>query len=444
MFKTLIDAFKIKEVRNKLLLTLLLLFIYRLGCWLPIPGIDSDALGSKVGNNSFLSLLNSVSGGSLSQGSFLALGVSPYITSSIIVQLLAAVIPSWQRLAKEGADGRKKISLYTKVVALIIALAQSIGIAVGFGAAGQTSLYLFGGNEFVCYSFIVIMLVAGSMFTVWLGEKITEIGIGNGMSLLIFVGILSSAANSLLGSFKTLFTGDADARSAAIWSLILFLVALIAIFALVVFVDGGERRVGVQYAKQMKGRKMYGGQSTYIPVRVNANGVMPIIFASAILTFPQLLMSIFASSADPTTGFIGWWNRWLGAGTWLYGIVMSLLILAFAYFYTMLNFDTEEIARNIQQNGGFIPGIRPGKPTAQYLGSINKRITLFGAIFLAFMALIPTLAFTGIAQLGGIAQNGLLSAFSATGMLIVVSVALEFDKQLEAQMMMRNYRGFLK
>jgi len=436
MFKTLADAFKIKEVRNKIILTLVLLFIYRLGCWLPIPGIDAEALGVKVEGNSFLSLLSSVSGGALSQGSFLALGVSPYITSSIIIQLLSAVIPSWQRLAKEGgADGRKKISQYTKVAALILAVAQAIGIAVGFGAAGSTHLALFGNNKFVCYSFIVLMLTAGAMFTVWLGEKITELGIGNGMSLLIFVGILSSLGTGLMQNFQALGEGGKATQTAA-WQLILFLVVLVAIFALVVFVDGGERKVGVQYAKQMKGRKMYGGQSTYIPIRVNANGVMPIIFASAILTFPQMLFSIFWPNA--TGGFIGWWNKWIGAGSWVYAVLMALLILAFAYFYTMLNFDTDQISRQIQQNGGFIPGIRPGKPTAQYLDGINKKITLFGAIFLAFMALIPTLLFTGIGD------GGLNTAFSATGMLIVVSVALEFDKQLEAQLMMKNYRGFLK
>ena len=435
MFKTLADAFKIKEVRNKLILTLVLLFVYRLGCWLPIPGIDSEALGVNVEGNTFLSLLSSVSGGALSQGSFLALGVSPYITSSIIIQLLAAVIPSWQRLTKEGTDGRKKISLYTKIAALIIALAQAIGIAVGFGTADSVNLSIFGNSEFLCYAFIVLMLVAGAMFTVWLGEKITEIGIGNGMSLLIFVGILSSAGTAIMGNFQDLAVGGETTQN-AIWQLVLFVVALIAIFALVVFVDGGERKVGVQYAKQMKGRKMYGGQSTYIPIRVNANGVMPIIFATALLTFPQILFSIFWPNS--TNGFITWWNTWIGAGSWVYTILLALLILAFAYFYTMLNFDSDEISRQIQQNGGFIPGIRPGKPTAQYLNSINKRITLFGAIFLAFMALIPSLIFTAIGT------GGLNSAFSATGMLIVVSVALEFDKQLEAQMLMKNYRGFLK
>ena len=435
MFKTLADAFKIKEVRNKILLTLVLLFVYRLGCWLPIPGIDTEVLSAGVKGNTFLSLLSSVSGGALSQGSFLALGVSPYITSSIIIQLLSSVIPSWQRLAKEGgADGRKKISLYTKIAALIIAIAQAIGIAVGFGTAGSTHVSLFG-SEFVCYAFIVLMLVAGAMFTVWLGEKITEIGIGNGMSLLIFVGILSSAGTAIMQNFQSITAGG-KATQTAIWQLILFLVILVAIFALVVFVDGGERKVGVQYAKQMKGRKMYGGQSTYIPIRVNANGVMPIIFASALLTFPQMLFSIFWP--DKTTGFIGWWNNWVGAGSWVYAVLLSLLILAFAYFWSMIQFDTEEISRQIQQNGGFIQGIRPGRATADYLGKINKRITLFGAIFLAFMALIPTLLFTAIGT------GGLNGAFSATGMLIVVSVALEFDKQLEAQLMMKNYRGFLK
>ena len=435
MFKTLADAFKVKEVRNKIILTLVLLFIYRLGCWLPIPGIDTGVISEGVSGNTFLSLLSSVSGGALAQGSLLALGVSPYITSSIIIQLLSSVIPSWQVLVKEGgADGRKKIAFYTKIAALIIATAQAIGIAVGFGSADMANIQLFG-NEFICYSFIVLMLVAGAMFTVWLGEKITEIGIGNGMSLLIFVGILSSAGTALLTNFQDIGNGG----SKAIWQLILFVAVLILIFALVVFVDGGERKVGVQYAKQMKGRKMYGGQSTHIPMKVNANGVMPIIFATTLLTFPQMLFSIFWP--DVTTGFIGWWNKWIGAGTWVYAIVLALLILAFAYFWTMLQFDSDQISRQIQQNGGFIPGIRPGKPTAQYLNGINKKLTLFGAIFLMFMALIPTILFT---QIGGTGAAGLTNAFSATGMLIIVSVALEFNKQLEAQVMMKNYRGFLK
>ena len=432
MFKTLADAFKIKDVRNKLLLTLLLLFIYRVGCWIPIPGIDTDALVLATGENgnSFLSLLNGLSGGALSQGSFLALGVSPYISASIIIQLLAVVIPSWERLSKDD-DGRKKLNLYTKIAALVLAIAQSLGIIIGFSSYGylEETLAL---PSWLTIAFLVTILTAGAMFTVWLGEKITEIGIGNGMSLLIFVGILSSAGTALLSSFSDLFSGD----TSVVWQLILFVVSMILIFGLVVFVDGGERKIPVQYAKQIKGRKMYGGQSTYIPVRVNANGVMPIIFASSLLSFPQLLFSIFSPNSQG--GFIGWWTRWLGTDSWIYFIALGLLILAFAYFYNMITFNPDDISRNIQQNGGFIPGIRPGKPTSQYLGSISKRITLFGAIFLGFMAIVPTLVFKGIGT------TGLTSAFSATALLIVVSVALEFDKQLEAQMLMRNYRGFLK
>ena len=433
MFKTLTDAFKIKEVRNKLLLTLLLLLIYRLGCWIPVPGVVGAEFSE---GQTFLNLLNSLSGGALSQGTFLALGVSPYITSSIIIQLLAVVIPSWENLKNEGADGRKKIEKYTKIAALIIATAQALGIVIGLNSSGYIDTKYFGSApEFIAISFVVLMLVAGAMFTVWLGEKITEIGIGNGMSLLIFVGILSSAGTAIMASFKNITLGG-DVAVRAIWQLVLFLVVMLLMFGLVVFVDNAERKVPVQYAKQIKGRKMYGGQSTYIPVRVNANGVMPIIFASSILTFPQLLFSIFW--ADKTGGFIGWWNKWVGSGTWIYTILLGLLILAFAYFYSMINFNTQDISRQIQQNGGFIPGIRPGRPTADYLGGISKRITLFGAIFLGIMAIVPTFIFKAIGT------TGLTSAFSATAILIVVSVALEFDKQLEAQMLMRNYRGFLK
>ncbi|MFQ6723790.1 MAG: preprotein translocase subunit SecY [Clostridia bacterium] len=433
MFKTLTDAFKIKEVRNKLLLTLLLLLIYRLGCWIPVPGVVGTEFAE---GQTFLNLLNSLSGGALSQGTFLALGVSPYITSSIIIQLLAVVIPSWENLRNEGADGRKKIEKYTKIAALIIATAQALGIVIGLNSSGYIDHKYFGSvPDGVAISFVVLMLVAGAMFTVWLGEKITEIGIGNGMSLLIFVGILSSAGTALLDCFKNITAGG-DVAVRAIWQLILFLVVMVVIFGLVVFVDGAERKVPVQYAKQIKGRKMYGGQSTYIPIRVNANGVMPIIFASSILTFPQLLCSIF--DADASWGFTKWWNNWVGSGTWIYTILMGLLILAFAYFYSMINFNTQDISRQVQQNGGFIPGIRPGKPTADYLGTISKRITLFGAIFLGVMAIVPTFIFKAIGT------TGLTSAFSATAILIVVSVALEFDKQLEAQMLMRNYRGFLK
>lgn len=430
MFKTLAQAFKVKEVRNKLLLTLLLLFIYRVGCWIPIPGINFVALETAVEGQTYLSLLSSISGGALSQGAFLALGVSPYISASIIIQLLAVVIPSWSNLSKDD-DGRKKITLYTKIAALILAVAQSIGIVIGLNVSAYIDSSINMPTWLIC-SFVVIVLVAGAMFTVWLGEKISEYGISNGMSLLIFVGILSSAGTSLWSSFSTIFSGKGT--STDIWQLILFVVAMILIFGLVVFIDGAERKIHVEYAKQIKGRRMYGGNSTYIPIRINANGVMPIIFASAILTFPLLIFSIF----NINNGFSNWWTNNLGTSSWCYYIFLGLLILGFAYFYNMINFQPDEISRNIQQNGGFIPGIRPGKPTSEYLGTISKRITFFGALFLAFMATIPTIVFYLIGT------AGLTSAFSATALLIVVSVALEFDKQLEAQMLMKNYRGFLK
>ena len=268
------------------------------------------------------------------------------------------------------------------------------------------------------------------MFTYWLGEKISETGIGNGMSLLIFVGILSSAGVGLLSSFTSAFNNNLD----ALWEILIFMGALIAIFGLIVFIDLSERKIPIQYAKQIKGRKMYGGQSTFIPIRVNGSGVLPIIFAMSLLAFPQLLMSIFW----PTSSFYNWYSINLGTGTWVYSILVALLIFGFAFFYAQISFNPVDTSKHIQQNGGFIPGIRPGKPTSDYLAKISKRITLFGAIFLAFIALVPTLIFKAIGN------GSLIGAFSATGMLIVVSVALEFNKQLEGQLLMKNYKGFLK
>ncbi|MEG1499740.1 MAG: preprotein translocase subunit SecY, partial [Clostridia bacterium] len=433
MFKKFAEAFKVKEVRVKILLTILLLLVFRLGCFLPIPGIDSSVFQEAVnGENSFLGLLNSISGGPLSRGAFLALGVTPYISASIIIQLLSIAIPSLEKLGKQGEEGRKKMNLYTRIAALVLSIAQAIGIVLSFGSAINPELLWAGAPQWIASAVVVITLIAGGMFTVWLGERITDLGIGNGLSLLIFVGILSSAGAALLVTFQELFSGKLE----LLWNLIIFAVALIVIFGLIVFVDLAERKVPVQYAKQIKGRKMYGGQSTNIPIRVNGSGVMPIIFASALLTFPQLVISIFW----PTSSAMAWFNTWLGAGSWINIILTALLILFFSYFYAQISFNPEDISKQIQQNGGFVPGIRPGKPTADYLKKISNRITLFGAIFLAFIALVPNLAFKGI-----FGNNGtLINAFSATGLLIVVSVALEFDKQLEAQMLMRNYKGFLK
>ena len=282
--------------------------------------------------------------------------------------------------------------------------------------------------------FVAVMLIAGAMFTLWLGERITENGMGNGISLLIFVGILASAGLSIIAKFSEAIGGS----QTAIWELLGFVLMVIVIFALIVFVDLAERKIPVQYAKQIKGRKQYGGQSTYIPLKVNASGVLPIIFATAIITFPQLIAQMFINTGEGAQNFYAWWVKWLGSGTPIYSVCVGLLILFFCYFYAQIQFNPEEVARNIQQYGGFIPGIRPGKPTYEYLVRISKRITLFGAIYLAFIAIVPSLIFSLVLD------STLVNALSATGMLIVVSVALEFDKQLESQLMMKQYKGFLK
>lgn len=432
MFKTIIDAFKIKEVRRKILFTLLLLFIYRVGCWLPIPGIVKDVFASQVegDQNGFLGLLSTLSGGALSNASILALGVSPYINASIIIQLLQVAIPKLDEIARSGEDGKKKINLYTRIAALILAIAQAIGITVSLSGNGLFDTRLWGeGFAFLAPIFTVVVLVAGAMFTVWLGERITENGIGNGLSMLIFIGILSSAGTALLSSVTSIAT-NID----YLWNLIIFLVAVVLVFALIIFIDGAERKIPVQYAKQVKGRKTYGGQSNCIPVRVNGSGVIPIIFASALLSFPYMIISMFWP--DSVEGY----NQVLGAGTWLYIVLTAVLILFFSYFQAQITFKPEDISKNIQQSGGFINGVRPGKDTTAYLSRVSKRVTLFGAIFLAFIALVPSVVFNLI---GGGLSSTLTGAFSATGMMIVVSVALEFQKQLETQMITRNYKGFL-
>ena len=433
MFKTFVNAFKQKEVRNKLLLTLLLLFIYCVGCWLPLPGLDIKAFNDEIvgeGGNSFLALLSAISGGALANGAILALGVSPYITASIIIQLLTIAIPSLEKLSKEGGEaGRKKINLITRWIALGLSFAQAIGIVLAFQNLLNPAVLGEGTSTFLIGAMTVIMLTAGGMFTVWIGERITDLGIGNGMSMLIFVGILSTAVSSIL---NTIMGIGSDPNF--IWNILIFIVALLLIFVFIVFMDLSERRIPVQYAKQVKGRKMYGGQSTYIPVKLNTSGVMPIIFANALVMFPQLISSIFWPEST-------WYQNVLGTNSWLYIILTALLILFFAYFYAQITFNTEDISRRIQQNGGFIPGIRPGKPTTEYLKRVSNRLILFGAIFLSIVALVPSLIFKGI----DITSSGsLVSAFSATGLLIIVSVALDFEKRLDAQLMMRTYKGFLK
>ena len=433
MFHTLANAFKNKDVRKKMLITLALLFVYRIGCWLPVPGISAAVNSSVTASDSLLTLLSSITGGALANGAFLAIGISPYINASIIIQLLTVAIPSLERLSKQGGEGRKKLTKITRFATLILAIAQAAAITVSWANQDGLETAIFSGlltEKWMVGIFVAVMLIAGAMFTLWLGERITENGMGNGISLLIFVGILASAGLAIVAKFGEAFGGS----QTAIWELLGFGLMVIVIFALIVFVDLAERKIPVQYAKQIKGRKQYGGQSTYIPLKVNASGVLPIIFATAIITFPQLIAQMVA----PQSAFYAWWVKWLGSGTPIYSVCVGLLILFFCYFYAQIQFNPEEVARNIQQYGGFIPGIRPGKPTYEYLVRISKRVTLFGAIYLAFIAIVPSLIFSLVLD------STLVNALSATGMLIVVSVALEFDKQLESQMMMKQYKGFLK
>ena len=433
MFETLKNAFKNKDVRRKILITIALLFIYRLGCWIPVPGIDAAAYSSQISSDSLLGLLSGITGSALSNGALFAIGITPYINASIILQLLTVAIPKLQEYQKQGDDGKRKITQITRYITVALALAQSIGVTVSYARADALSTGVFGPmtQPWLIGMFVCAIMIAGSMFTMWLGERITDYGIGNGISLLIFVGIVASAGLAIIAKFQEAFGGD----NMAIWELLGFAIMVVAVFLLIVFVDLAERRVPVQYAKQIKGRKQYGGQSTFIPVKVNASGVLPIIFSTALITFPQMIAQLFA----PNSSFYAWWMKWLGAGTPIYAVLVALLILFFSYFYAQIEFNPEEISRNIQQYGGFINGIRPGKPTTEYLSRISKRLTLFGAIFLAFIALVPSVVFAAVLK-----DTTLVNAFSATGMLIVVSVALEFEKQLQSQLMMKQYKGFLK
>lgn len=426
MWQTIVNAFRDKEIRKKIFITLGLLLVFRIGCYIPLPGLDVAALQSAAGDSSdLIQVMNMISGGSLQNGTLFALGVLPYINSFIIMQLLTLIIPPLDRLSKSGEEGRKKITQITRYVAIVLGIVQAIGICVTY----REYVDIVWGTPWVAYIVIVLLLTAGSCFVMWLAERITEYGIGNGSSLIIFAGIIASFGSSLIGAFGTV--GD---NTDNIWYILGYLAVVILLFAFIVFIDGAERRVRINYAKQVKGNKMYGGQSTVIPIKVNGSGVMPIIFASSFLMFPSIIVSFFDG-----TEFANFWNEYIGMGTAVYYVFMFLFIIFFAYFYAQIQFNPMDVARNLQQYGGTIQGVRPGKPTGEYLARINNRLTFFGALFLAFIAIIPTFAFQALGS-----PVGMANAFSATGMLIVVSVALELDKQLESQIMMKHYKGFLK
>ena len=439
MLQTLINALKVKEIRRKVYMMLLLLLVFRIGCYIPVPGLNRENFGAVFNsNNTFLDLMNGVTGGALSQGTLFALGIGPYINASIIMQLLSVGIPALERLSKQGEEGRKKIAQYTRYTTILLAIIQSIGIIITFaGQANAIQTALFFDQEWLAYVFMALVYTAGALLVMWIGERITDYGVGNGQSMIIFVGILSTAGQAILGKIDQI---SADIN--VIWQLVAFVLVCVVVFFAIIYVDLSERKVPVQYAKQIKGRKMYGGQSSSIPIRISGGGVMPLIFAFSILSFPQMLGSMFKWD-----GFNAWWTEWvsgssdMAGGAWygrvIYTVVLCLLIFAFSFFYAQMQFNPEDVSKNIQQNGGFIQGIRPGKATENYLKKISNRITLFGAIYLSLVAFIPSVAFAW-------ASMDLVNVFSTTGILIVVSCAMEFEKQMQAQLMMKNYKGFLK
>ncbi len=429
MLQTLRNAWKIPDLRKKFLYTLLMLLIFRLGSYIPVPGLTPDAVSAMMGGFSegIQGLLNNFSGGALERGSIFAMSISPYINASIIIQLLAVAIPALERLAKEGEEGRKKISSYTRYATVVLAFLQATGLY--FGLRNN----LVGGPGFMNYIVVALSLTAGTAFLMWLGEQITEKGIGNGISLLIFVGIVSRGPAMIQSLRASLFGANVSIQS-VITILAIIIIAVVAV-AFVVLINDAERRIPVQYAKRVVGRKMYGGQSTHIPIKVSMAGVMPIIFATSIMSFPQTI-DMFITGGTTTSGFWGTVLSLFRQTSPFYIVVYFLLVVFFTYFYTAIQFNPIEIANNMKKNGGFVPGIRPGKSTSDFIARILSKITLFGALFLAVIAIFPILlAF--VPNLGGVAIGG-------TSLLIVVGVALETTKQIESQMLMRHYKGFLE
>ena len=418
MFETIQKAWSIPETRKKIMYTIMMLLVYRLCAFIPVPGVNSSVITQQITSSSLLGFCDQINGGALQSYTLLAMGISPYINASIIMNLLTVAIPTLERIAKEEG-GTQKITRYTSYLTLALAFVQAIGIILPMGETAVLSTSAFN------YITIGVCLTAGTALSIWIGEQISNKGIGNGISLLIFVNVVSVLPQTVISSVKDVFAGQMSW-----WTLIILAAGAIAIVFAVVFVDMGERKVTVQYAKRQVGRKIMGGQSQHIPIKVNSTGVLPIIFASVFLAFPSLILSFW-----PTSGLALFYAKWLGQGTLIYSVCYFLLILFFTYFYTMIAFNPIEISKNIQQYGGFIPGIRPGKPTSDYLGRISNRLTIFGGVFLALIAAVPML-FTRLLNLQ--------SAFGATSILIIVSVALETSKQLESELMMRHYKGFLK
>ena len=439
MFKTIKNALKTPEVRKKLWYTLLLIIIFRLGCYITVPGVNSIALSEAMSSvDGVAGLINTISGGAFSRFSIFAMSITPYITASIVVQLLAMIIPSLERLTKEGGEeGRKKIDKYTKIITIILALVEAIGLFLSYKSAG-----IFVTTEFLTSALVVVGLVGGTSLLMWLGDQITSKGIGNGISIIIFVGIVSGLPSFVTTLWGLIFTESGFSTTGLLLSIGIIIGAIILI-AGVVFVQQAERRVPVQYSKKVVGRKMVGAQNTHIPLKLAMAGVMPIIFASSFMTFPAMIIQLFVKDIASQTGFLAGLYKFsiatssssVGIGYSIANaIVYLLLIVGFTFFYTYATFNPAEVSATIKKNGGFIPGIRAGKPTTEYLSSIISKLTWFGGLFLAIIAILPMfLRFTN-----------LNIAFGGTSILIVVGVALETIQQLESQLAMRHYKGFLE
>ena len=428
MLQTLRNAWKIEELRKKILFTLVIVLLYRLGNAIPVPYVNVAALQYYFTQlqNTVLGLYNVMSGGAFSTATIFALSIQPYINASIIIQLLCIAIPALERLSKEeGEEGRKKIASITRYATV------GIGLLMGFAyymLMKNNNLLDTSARDSVWAAIIIILtFTSGSALIMWLGEQITEYGIGNGISIILFASIVSRFPTDIVTSVRNIMTGELSW-----WLALLVLLMLLAIIVLIVYVNDAERRIPVQYAKRVVGRKMYGGQSTFLPMKVNMSGVMPIIFAQSIASLPATIAALAGSKSD------SWFMKLFDTTSIAYAIIYFLLILFFAYFYSTIQFNPIEVSNNLKKNGGYIPGFRPGKPTSEFIQKVLNKITLFGAIYLGIIACVPILVahFSNAKALTGISLGG-------TSIIIAVGVALETVRALEAQMMMRNYKGFL-
>ena len=432
MWETLRNAWKVPELRKKLLYTFFMLVIFRLVSVVPVPGINAAVVQQASQQYDMLGLVNMMTGNAFSQMTIMAMGITPYINASIIIQLLTIAIPALERLQKEGGEeGKAKINRITRYSTIFLAALQAIGIIAGLNTSapidGQRVL-LESYNNFWGLASIGVIMAGGTAMAMWIGERVTANGIGNGISLLIFAGIISNLFNGILTAFTDV-VGITSYGTTVVGFLILILTALV-IITVVTFVDMGERRIPVQYAKRVVGRKMYGGQSTHIPLKVVSVGVLPLIFAYSFMAFPGTIIAMFGTNS----GAYQWWQANMSQNSPLHLLATALLIVAFSYFYSSISFNPQDIAKNIQQQGGNIPGIRSGKNTVDFLSRTTRRLTLFAALFLAVLATLPTLL--------SVWQNVQIP-FAASSMLIAVSVALETVRQIEANLVMRNYKGFL-